>query len=113
MSYIINKSTVNKLVTIEDGSINVSACDLTLVGKNYAGYGEAIATNFVRLLENFSSPKQPARPLVGQLWYDSSSKKIKFFNIGSENNGMYGLGTPSDLENFLKQPIVEKALINL
>lgn len=80
MSYIINKSNGNKLVTIEDGSINVSACDLTLVGKNYAGYGEAIATNFVRLLENFSSTKQPARPLTGQLWYDSSSKKIKFFN---------------------------------
>ena len=80
MSYIINKSNGTRLVTVEDGSINVSACDLTLVGKNYAGYGEAIASNFVKLLENFSGSKQPARPLTGQIWYDSSTKKIKFFN---------------------------------
>lgn len=79
MAYIINKSNGSKLVTIEDGSINVSVCDLTLVGKNYAGYGESIATNFVKLLENFSSPKQPAKPLTGQLWYDSANKKVKVY----------------------------------
>ena len=80
MSYIINKSNGTKLVTIEDGSINVSVCDLSLVGKNYAGYGEAIATNFVKLLENFSGAKQPAKPITGQLWYDSSNKKLKIYN---------------------------------
>jgi dTDP-glucose pyrophosphorylase len=46
-------------------------------------------------------------PVYNQLI--ESSKKIGFFNIGSENNGMYGLGTPSDLELFLKTPILEKA----
>lgn len=29
-------------------------------------------------------------------------KKIKYLNIGSLGNGMYGLGTPEDLNNFLK-----------
>ena len=29
-------------------------------------------------------------------------KKITYFNIGSLNNGMYGLGTPEDLEMFIK-----------
>jgi len=29
-------------------------------------------------------------------------KKITYFNIGSLNNGMYGLGTPDDLEVFIK-----------
>ena len=35
--------------------------------------------------------------------------KIGVFNIGSEANGMYGLGTPADLELFLKNPIATKA----
>jgi len=80
MSYNINKSNGSRLVAVEDGSINITACDLTLVGKNYAGYGEPIATNFIKLLENFANTKQPAKPLAGQIWYDSGSKKIKFFN---------------------------------
>ena len=95
MSYIINKSNGSKLVTIEDGSINVTASDLSLVGKNYAGYGESIATNFVRLLENFSSPKQPAKPLTGQIWYDSSNKKIKVFN-GSDFKSIPALQSGRD-----------------
>lgn len=33
------------------------------------------------------------------------NKKIGIYNIGSEANGMYGLGIPSDLELFLKLPI--------
>ncbi len=94
MAYIINKSNGNKLVTIEDGSINVTACDLTLVGKNYAGYGESIASNFVKLLENFASPRQPAKPLTGQIWYDSSSKKIKFYN-GSNFKSLPALDSSS------------------
>lgn len=32
-------------------------------------------------------------------------KQIVFYNIGSENNGMYGLGIPSDLKLFLENPI--------
>ena len=30
---------------------------------------------------------------------------VGYYNIGSEANGMYGLGTPDDLEIFLKNPI--------
>lgn len=35
-------------------------------------------------------------------------KKIKYYNIGSVDNGMYGLGIPSDLELFLSNPISRK-----
>lgn len=31
--------------------------------------------------------------------------RIGIFNIGSVGNGMYGLGTPADLEYFLEQPV--------
>jgi len=30
---------------------------------------------------------------------------IRYFNIGEEHNGMHGLGTPSDLQAFLKLPL--------
>lgn len=32
-------------------------------------------------------------------------KHIGIYNIGKENNGMYGLGIPTDLEQFLQSPI--------
>ena len=35
-------------------------------------------------------------------------KRITFYNIGSENNGMYGLGIPEDLNKFLENPISRK-----
>lgn len=35
----------------------------------------------------------------------ASQKTIGVYNIGSENNGMYGLGIPTDLEYFLQSPI--------
>ena len=34
--------------------------------------------------------------------------RIGISNIGSVDKGMYGLGTPSDLENFLNLPISKK-----
>ncbi|MGP4123822.1 MAG: hypothetical protein ACTXOO_05305 [Sodalis sp. (in: enterobacteria)] len=37
--------------------------------------------------------------------------RIGIYNVGSEANGMYGLGTPSDLELFKKLPVFSKALL--
>ena len=34
-----------------------------------------------------------------------AGKKLVYYNIGSEDNGMYGLGIPEDLEKFLSNPI--------
>jgi dTDP-glucose pyrophosphorylase len=36
--------------------------------------------------------------------------KFNYFNIGSVEKGMYGLGTPSDLSYFLRHPVCKKAL---
>lgn len=38
----------------------------------------------------------------------SENFKISFYNIGSEGDGMYGLGIPSDLDLFLNLPISKK-----
>tara|TARA_B100001057_G_scaffold157801_1_gene158494 strand:+ start:326 stop:1807 length:1482 start_codon:yes stop_codon:yes gene_type:complete len=79
MAYIINLTNGTQLASVEDGTIDQSTT-LKLVGKNYAGYGEIQNENFVHLLENFSSANQPASPLSGQVWFDSSVKKLKFYD---------------------------------
>jgi hypothetical protein len=79
MSYVLKKTNGTTLVTIQDGSID-SATDLVFVGKNYAGYGQTINENFLKLLENFANTKQPADPLNGQVWYDSANLKLKFYD---------------------------------
>lgn len=79
MAYIINLTNGTQLAAVEDGTIDQSTT-IKLVGKNYAGYGEIQNENFVHLLENFSSANSPANPLSGQIWFDSSSKKLKFYD---------------------------------
>ena len=79
MAYVINLTNGGSLVTVEDGTIDQST-SLKLVGKNYAGYGEIQNENFIHLLESFSSGNQPAGPISGQVWFDSSLKKLKFYD---------------------------------
>jgi hypothetical protein len=80
MPYILYKSNGQKLATIQDGSIDKTTTDLTFVGKNYAGYGETLNQNLVKLLENFADTTEPSLPMVGQLWYNSSTKKLTIYN---------------------------------
>ena len=79
MSYTINHYNGTLLATVADGTVDTST-DLTLIGKNYAGYGQSQNDNFVWLLENFANTTQPPNPLAGQIWYDSGNKKLKFFD---------------------------------
>lgn len=80
MAYNINLTNGDLLAVIEDGTADVNTTSLTLVGKNYAGYGEFFNENFVHLLENFSRSTQPPSPLTGQLWYDSTNKILKIYD---------------------------------
>ena len=80
MAYQIDKYNGTFLVSIEDQTLNTTATDLRIVGRNYAGWGEIHNENFVHLLENFASASAPTRSLEGQIWYDAQNKKIKFFD---------------------------------
>lgn len=77
MAYTIKRTNLTDLTTIQDGTLNSTATSLSLPGRNYAGYGNVIDTNFVRLLENFASANPPANPIKGQLWYDTNNSKLK------------------------------------
>lgn len=73
MAYEIRYTdAVNKgIITVEDGTIN-DETSITFVGRNYSGYGQVFAENFLHLLENFANSTAPERPVEGQLWYDTS-----------------------------------------
>ena len=79
MPYTLRKTNGTTLAIIQDGAIETST-DLVFVGKNYAGYGQTVNENFLKLLENFASPRIPSQPLVGQTWFDTSTLKLKVFD---------------------------------
>ena len=78
MAYTINKTSGAILTTIADGTIDTTS-DLTLIGKNYAGYGEIQNENYIKLLENFANTTQPGSPIAGQLWFDTTNSHIKLY----------------------------------
>lgn len=79
MAYTIDRYNNTTLTVIEDGTIDQTT-DLKLVGRNYAGYGEIQNENFVFLLENFSGANPPPKAVSGQVWFDSATKKLKFYD---------------------------------
>ena len=79
MAYTINLTDGTVFATIADGTINTSS-SMTLIGKNYAGYGEFVDENFIHMLENSSNTTAPGAPLTGQLWWDSGSGLLKVYN---------------------------------
>ena len=81
MPYIIYKTDGSKLTVVPDASLD-NTTDLSLLGKNYSGYGQVVNDNFIKLLENFANATQPAKPIKGQLWYDTSSKALKVSHDG-------------------------------
>ena len=78
MSYTITLTDGAIFATIPDGTINTTS-SMTLVGKNYAGYGQFINDDIIRLLENGSNTTAPGAPLQGQLWYDQTTNTMKVY----------------------------------
>ena len=92
MAYKINNTFGTLLVTLADGTIDVATTDLTLIGKGYAGFGEKLNENLVKLLENFNNTSAPSNKIQGQLWFDRTNKQLnvytgdKFKPVGSSTN---------------------------
>jgi len=79
MAYTINTTDGTIFATVADGTINTTS-SLTLVGKNYAGYGEFLNENVLKLLESGANTTQPSAPLTGQLWFDKTAAVLKVYN---------------------------------
>ena len=87
MAYTINLTNGTEIIAggLSDGAVDTSATSLTLIGKNYAGYGEILNENLVHLLENFASPNSgatsgPPNPLAGQLWWDTTNNILRVYS---------------------------------
>jgi len=91
MSYTITYTNGGTLAVLADQTEDSISTSLTLVGKNYNGYGSAINNNFVHLLENFANDIAPVSPMVGQLWYDSIAGQIKVYT----DNMWKSVGAPT------------------
>jgi microcystin-dependent protein len=85
MPYTVNytDSENTNPITVFD---NTSSTDtsLTFPGRNVTGYGQIIAENFLRLLENFASDSEPVNPVEGQLWW-SKTDEVLYILDGSRN----------------------------
>jgi len=80
MAYTITNTAGTTIAVVDDGTSNVSATSITLLGKNYAGYGNVQNHNFVQLLENFASATAPLYPTEGQLWWNSTTNVFNVYN---------------------------------
>lgn len=96
MSYNIIKTDGTPLATVADGQTNSTASSLTLIGKNYAGYGTFLNQNFVKLLENFSAATAPLYPLVGQLWWKSDTRLLQVYDKFGNWKTISGAQSQSD-----------------
>ena len=79
MAYTINLTDGTIFAVIADGTINTDS-SMTLVGKNYAGYGEFLNENIIRVLESGANTTAPGDPLTGQLWWDKTANVLKVYN---------------------------------
>ena len=79
MSYTITLTDGAIYAVVADGTVNTSS-SMTLVGKNWAGYGQFLGDNFIRLLENGSNTTAPGAPLTGQLWWNQTSGTMQVYN---------------------------------
>jgi hypothetical protein len=84
MAYNVNKSDGYSLVTLLDGEVDTSYSSLVLLGKNYLGYGEVIAENFIHVIENFAGKdRAQLNALNGQLWFNRAQGQLQV-NTGDD-----------------------------
>jgi len=95
MAYTIVKTNGTPLTTIPDGTINTTSTSLALPGRNYAGYGQYIDTNFVHQIENYANTSPPPNPLAGQLWYNTNSNTMYVCPVDGANSASSWLALTS------------------
>ena len=89
MSYTITLPNGQTLGSVADGTIDNTHTSLTLVGRNYSGYGQIIQNDLIALLVNFAYSVSPSNPQTGQIWFDTANTIAKVWtgsvwkNLGS------------------------------
>ena len=94
MAYRVDYTDSNKTpIIVNDGELDTTT-NITLLGKNYARYGEIVAEDLLHLLEHFASDTAPTRPVEGQVWYNSGKDQLFYFDRMEEDGGQWrGIGS--------------------
>ena len=79
MAYTVNKTDGSVFASVADGAINTTS-SLTLIGRNTTNYGEYIAENTIKHLENFAHTTAPSTPLTGQVWFNKNDSTLRVYN---------------------------------
>ena len=81
MAYTFSNTQGDVTVSVNDNQLDQSTYSLTLLGKNVTNYGQIIAQNTIRQLENFASTSAPSPSvkLVGQLWFSKSTNHLHVY----------------------------------
>lgn len=87
MTYVVTHSNGNVFASIpEAGHVNITGVPgdattgVVLIGQNYQNYGQLLANNFLRLLENQANSTAPLYPVEGQLWWNTTTKVLSFYD---------------------------------
>lgn len=101
MAYTILNTDGTTLVLLADNTVDNVSTSLSLVGKNVSSYGEYWNNNLVKLTANFasSSGSPPRSPLKGQLWYDTTARRLRIYDNGfkSLTGAIISDAQPADL----------------
>lgn len=110
MAYNITLTNGTTLISggLPDGTIDTINSSLTLVGKNYPGYGIFLNQNMVKLMENFANGSQPTAPLPGQLWWNTTTKYLNINTAttkGTANAVWKTIATMTYASSFTTTPV--------
>lgn len=88
MTYVVNRTDGTLVANVPDNVADSTSTSITIVGRNFSGYGEIIAEDLVHMLEHFANSTAPGGGLLsGQIWFDTAGTEgqLKIRNKANTN----------------------------
>jgi hypothetical protein len=92
MTNILFSDSHNTPLNVPDRMVNADT-PLALYGSNSVNYGKDINLNLLNLLSHFAGENKPLNGVQGQLWFDSSTDRLKV-NVGNDTYVELGYTKP-------------------